>query len=112
MGLLVQLRLQVFLIAQEESLRYASIGPSIAGVIFMGTPHVVGKVTHWANIFNNIYSMQSDSASTELSENQRLKFEMLGDICFQFSIRAEMLQVFTFFETLKTDVIGDLVRGH
>ncbi|KIW64874.1 hypothetical protein PV04_07178 [Phialophora macrospora] len=100
---------QAFLIAQEKYQRYSSISLSIAGVIFMGTPHHGRETSDWSKIFSRLDRINTGFSSSSLSTDLKLKSENLGTICSRFSESWQQLQIFTVVETVKIDTIKDLV---
>ena len=51
----------------------------------------------------------SGSIRTDLLQELKPKSQTLGEICSQFVERSIPLQIFTFYERLKTSRLGDLV---
>ncbi|EQB51678.1 hypothetical protein CGLO_08762 [Colletotrichum gloeosporioides Cg-14] len=100
---------QAMIMACKSESRYSGLGKSVAGVIFLGTPHKKANIDYWSDLLKNI-ALLCDHQQNLLSSHKERAIE-LGSICSDFEERGMPagLQVFSLFEQHITERLGSLV---
>lgn len=99
------------MIAHERSSRYNQLLNAIKGVVFMGTPHRGADIAYWSRILGKMANIPlMGSIRTNLLSDLVPKSATLGEISSQFVERGKSLQIFSFYERVKTSGLNDLVR--
>ncbi|KAI0532399.1 ankyrin repeat protein [Xylaria digitata] len=95
---------QIFLEGDKNPTRYNRICKSVAGVIFLGTPHHDASVDYWSTLLNKLARLYR--GQSELLNNPEAKSLELGGICSKFVEKYSMrLRIFSLYERL-------VVPGH
>lgn len=75
----------------------------------MGTPHRGADIAYWTKILGKLANVPLlGSIRTNLLKDLEPKSRVLGEICSQFVERGQNLQIFTFYERVKTLGLNDL----
>ena len=76
----------------------------------MGTPHRGADIAYWGRILGKLANLPlMGSIRTELLKELQPKSVTLGEICSQFVERGSKLQMYSFYERVKTTGLNDLV---
>ncbi|KAH0543156.1 hypothetical protein FGG08_002501 [Glutinoglossum americanum] len=98
------------LVTASERPRYEMILRATTGVVFMGAPHHGVDAEFWANVLDKLANMSlTGSAQMGLLNELPRKSALLSEICSQFVEKTARLQIFSFYERLKTPGLEDLV---
>jgi hypothetical protein len=77
----------------------------------MGSPNHSGDTAFWEEVLAKLANMPHlKSFQTNLLKELEPKSALLGKICSQFVHRARALNIFSFYEQVKTASLDDLVR--
>lgn len=96
--------------AHERESRYGNILRDTSGVIFMGTPHRGADKAYWGNILGTLANLAlMGSIRTALLKDLEPKSVTLREISSQFVERGNKLQIYSFYERVKTAGLRDLV---
>ena len=96
--------------AHERESRYGALLQATSGVIFMGTPHRGADIAYWGKVLGKLANLPlMGSIRTELLKELQPKSVTLGEICSQFVERGSKLQIYSFYERVKTAGLNDLV---
>ena len=105
--------MQALILAHERQNIYGIVGQSVAGVVFLGTPHRGSDLAFWGAVFSRIADFAVfGRMRTDLLQSLNEKSKELGDICSQFVERGIPLQIFTIYERLKVPSIQALVSKY
>ena len=97
-------------IAHERLDRYGDLLKAIKGIMFFGTPHHGSDIAFWGKVLGKLANVPlMNSIKINLLDDLQVKSRTLGEICSQFVERGKELQIFTYFERVKTMAINDLV---
>uniref|UniRef100_A0A0B7JPH5 Uncharacterized protein n=1 Tax=Bionectria ochroleuca TaxID=29856 RepID=A0A0B7JPH5_BIOOC len=97
-------------LAHDHESRYGSLLSQIKSVIFLGTPHRGSDIATWAKMLGKVSNLFiSDSVRIGLLNDLEPQSRVLKDIEDQFLQRTVGLQIFTFYERVKTKHIKSLV---
>ncbi len=97
-------------IAHERGDRYGDILNAIKGILFMGTPHRGAEIAYWGEILGKLANIPLiGSMKINLLDDLQPKSKTLGEICSQFVERGKQIQIFTYFERIKTSGVNGLV---
>ncbi|KPA36732.1 hypothetical protein FLAG1_10477, partial [Fusarium langsethiae] len=101
---------KALIIAHERESRYAEIEKSVAGVIFLGTPHRGAEVAYWSKFLTKIANVfTAGKTRGDLLRSLAPKSTELGTICSQFVERAVKLQIFSLYERHDFPGLGSLI---
>ncbi|KAL3294507.1 ankyrin 3, partial [Colletotrichum asianum] len=94
---------QAMIMACESESRYSGLGKSVAGVIFLGTPHKKADMGYWSDLLKKT-AFLCGHQQTLLPSFEERAIE-LGSICSRFEEHGMPagLQVFSLFEQQMTD---------
>jgi hypothetical protein len=97
-------------VAHERGDRYGDILKAIKGILFMGTPHRGADIAYWGEILGKLANIPLiGSMKINLLDDLQPKSKTLGEICSQFVERGKQIQIFTYFERIKTSGANGLV---
>jgi hypothetical protein len=101
---------QALIMAHNRQKLWGSIAKSVAGVIFLGTPHRGAEIAYWGALFSNLANFAvAGNLRSELLKSLEPKSKLLGDICEKFVERAESLQIISIYERWKLKTTNTLV---
>ncbi|KAF8849180.1 hypothetical protein BDZ45DRAFT_604762, partial [Acephala macrosclerotiorum] len=101
---------QALIIAHEKETRYKDILESVAGVVFLATPHKGADVAFWGTLLTKLANFAvAGKIRDDLLAGLKPKSKELGDICSQFVERGMKLQIFSLYERHVTPGIESLV---
>ncbi|OHF02533.1 hypothetical protein CORC01_02228 [Colletotrichum orchidophilum] len=100
---------QAMVMACESESRYSEFGKSVAGVIFLGTPHKKADIGYWSKLLAKAALLHE--LRPDLLSNLDERAIELGAICSGFVERGMPpgLQVFSLYEQRITAKLGSLV---
>ncbi|KAK0723425.1 hypothetical protein B0T26DRAFT_260557 [Lasiosphaeria miniovina] len=101
---------QALIVAHEKEMRYRTIGDSVTGVVFLGTPHRGADIAYWTKLlakFANVPLL--GGIRKDLLGSLEPKSKELGTICAQFVERGMKLQIFSLYERHNLPGLGSLV---
>ncbi|KAF0323150.1 hypothetical protein GQ607_009694 [Colletotrichum asianum] len=100
---------QAMIMACESESRYSGLGKSVAGVIFLGTPHKKADMGYWSDLLKKT-AFLCGHQQTLLPSFEERAIE-LGSICSRFEEHGMPagLQVFSLFEQQMTDSLRSAV---
>ncbi|KAI8271594.1 hypothetical protein K4K56_003168 [Colletotrichum sp. SAR 10_98] len=100
---------QAMIMVCDGESRYNGLDESVAGVIFLGTPHKKADIGYWSDLLKNVALLRGHQQSLSSSLEERAI--ELGYICSDFEERGMPagLQVFSLFEEQMTERLRSLV---
>ncbi|KAK1762095.1 ankyrin repeat protein [Phialemonium atrogriseum] len=98
---------QAMAVAHENKRLYGAIGESVAGVVFLGTPHRGAESKFWSDYLTKV--ARTHKLPHKSLPNLESKSSELGNVCSQFTERGMRLQIFSFYERLVTEPLDSLV---
>ncbi|KAI0440580.1 hypothetical protein F4803DRAFT_577497 [Xylaria telfairii] len=88
---------QIFLEGDKNPTRYSQICKSVAGVIFLGTPHRDADVDYWSKFLSKLARLYG--AQSEFVHNSEAKSVELREVCSKFVEKYSMhLPIFSLYE--------------